>query len=250
MAQEMIDIIPLRKKYKYESLVREDRPEGRVYVYGDTKLPSVTTILSSTKDNKELDAWAERVGQEKAALIKNEAATVGTHMHMVMDRMIACRDLPRPTNWLMLRGYEMGYRLINTFFPNVDEIWGSEVSLYYPEKYAGTADMVCVYRNKPCIVDFKQSVRPKKKEWIRDYFHQLSAYAMAHDIVHGTSIDQGAILISVQDGTTQEFTTSGREFQQYKAEWMRRVETYLTTTTSPSVSIQTCAPQDNGLSGL
>lgn len=222
----MIDIIPLRKKYKYESLVREDGPAGRVYVYGDTKLPSVTRILSETKDKKELDAWATRVGEQKAEQIKNEAALVGTHMHMVMDRMIAARDLPRPTSWQMLKGYEMGYRLINTFFPQIDEIWGSETSLYYPDRYAGTADMVCVYRGKPSIVDFKQSNKPKKREWIGDYFHQLAAYALAHDIVHGTNIENAAVMMSVQDGSTQEFTTAGREFQQYKQAWLQRVEQF------------------------
>lgn len=222
----MIDIIPLRKKYKYESLVREDGPAGRVYVYGDTKLPSVTRILSETKDKKELDAWAARVGEQKAEQIKNEAALVGTHMHMVMDRMIAARDLPRPTSWQMLKGYEMGYRLINTFFPQIDEIWGSETSLYYPDRYAGTADMVCVYRGKPSIVDFKQSNKPKKREWIGDYFHQLAAYALAHDIVHGTNIENAAVMMSVQDGSTQEFTTAGREFQQYKQAWLQRVEQF------------------------
>jgi genome maintenance exonuclease 1 len=222
----MIDIIPLRKKYKYESLVREDGPAGRVYVYGDTKLPSVTRILSETKDKKELDAWAARVGEQKAEQIKNEAALVGTHMHMVMDRMIAARDLPRPTSWQMLKGYEMGYRLINTFFPQIDEIWGSETALYYPDRYAGTADMVCVYRGKPSIVDFKQSNKPKKREWIEDYFHQLAAYALAHDIVHGTNIENAAVMMSVQDGSTQEFTTAGREFQQYKHAWLQRVEQF------------------------
>ncbi len=222
----MIDIIPLRKKYKYESLVREDGPAGRVYVYGDTKLPSVTRILSETKDKKELDAWAARVGEQKAEQIKNEAALVGTHMHMVMDRMIAARDLPRPTSWQMLKGYEMGYRLINTFFPQIDEIWGSETALYYPDRYAGTADMVCVYRGKPSIVDFKQSNKPKKREWIEDYFHQLAAYALAHDIVHGTNIENAAVMMSVQDGSTQEFTTAGREFQQYKQAWLQRVEQF------------------------
>jgi genome maintenance exonuclease 1 len=126
----------------------------------------------------------------------------------------------------MLKGYEMGYRLINTFFPQIDEIWGSETSLYYPDRYAGTADMVCVYRGKPSIVDFKQSNKPKKREWIGDYFHQLAAYALAHDIVHGTNIENAAVMMSVQDGSTQEFTTAGREFQQYKQAWLQRVEQF------------------------
>jgi len=246
----MIELIPISKKYKYEHLQRMDTPEGRRYVYGEQKLPSVTTILSATKDRQSLDAWAARVGPENAERIKNEAATVGTHMHNVIERMVAYRDLPRPTSWLMTKGYEMGYKLINTFFPNLQEIWGSEVALYYPEKYAGTTDMVGVYRDKPAVIDFKQATKPKKREWIEDYFHQLGAYALAHDVVHGTNIDYGVVLMVVQDGSVLEFSTTGREFQQYKDAWMKRVDQYYDSiTTSPSVSIQTRAPQDSGLSG-
>jgi hypothetical protein len=173
-------------------LNRVDDPD-RGRRYGDQKLPSVTTILSATKDKSGLDAWAERVGRDNAERIKNEAATVGTHMHNVIERMLAARDLPRPTTWLQLRGYEMGYRLINAYFCHLKEVWGSEVTLYYPGKYAGTTDLVGVYRDQPAIVDFKQSIKPKQAKWIQDYFHQLAAYAMAHDIVHGTSIEFAAV---------------------------------------------------------
>lgn len=222
----MVDLIPIKKLFKYEPLVRQDLPEGRRYVYGDQKLPSVTTILSATKDKEALDAWVKRVGEEEAERIKNEAALVGTHMHNVIERMIAYRDLPRPTNWEMVKGYEMGYRLVDAYFRNISEIWGSEVMLYYPEKYAGTTDLVAVYRDKPAIVDFKQSNKPKKREWIEDYFCQLAAYALAHDLLHGTNIDYAVVLMAVRDGTTMEFSTMGREFQSYKEKWMRRVDQF------------------------
>ena len=223
----MVDLIPLRKKFKYATLQRQDLPEGRRYVYGEQKLPSVTTILSATKSNKEaLDAWVARVGQEEADRVKNEAALVGTYMHEVIERMVAYRDLPRPTNWEMCKGHEMGYRLINTFFKNIDEIWGSEVALYYPEKYAGTTDLVGLYRGKPAIIDFKQSNKPKKRQWIEDYFCQLAAYALAHDHLHGTTIDNAVVLMAVRDGSTVEFSTAGREFQGYKDMWMRRVDEF------------------------
>ena len=220
----MVDLIPIRKKYVYEKLDRVDGPEGRTY--GEDKLPSVTRILGATKDKAHLDAWAARVGPEAAEGIKAEAAARGMYMHSAIERMIACRSLPRPTNWLMTEGYEMGYRLINTYFKNINEIWGSEVGLYYPGKYAGTTDLVCVYRDKPCIMDFKQSNRPKKRDWIEDYFHQLAAYALAHDIIHGTNIEYGVILMAVRDGTTAEYSTAGQEFVRYKEEWMKRVEQF------------------------
>ncbi len=97
------------------------------------------------------------------------------------------------------------------------------MALHYQGRYAGTTDLVATYRGKLAIVDFKQSVKPKRHEFITDYFHQLAAYAVAHDWLHGTSIDYAAVLIAVQDGTTQEFTTTGREFQEFKAQWMERL---------------------------
>ena len=224
----MVDLIPIRKLYQYASLQSQDLPEGRRYIYGEQKLPSVTTILSATKKDKgALGALVARVGQEEADRIKNEAGLVGTYLHEVIERMVAYRHLPRPTNWEMCKGYELGYKIINTYFRNVSEIWGSEVSLYYPEKYAGTTDLVGVYRDKPAIIDFKQSNKPKRREWIEDYFCQLAAYALAHDKIHDTNIDNAVVLMAVRsDGSTAEFSTAGREFQGYKDLWMRRVEDF------------------------
>jgi len=225
----MVDLIPIRKRFKYEPLRRMDTTEGRYYVDEEgAALPSVTTILSGTKDKSSLEAWAARLGPEAADRIRTDAATVGTHMHNVIERMIAYSDLPRPTNWLMVKGYEMGYRLINAYFENLSEIWGSEAAVYYPDKYAGTTDLVGIYRGNEAIVDFKQSLKPKRHEWIEDYMHQLAAYALAHDAVHGTRITHGYVLISLQSGGTQEFSTTGAEFDGYKEAWLTRVEAFRT----------------------
>ena len=221
-----MQLIPIRKKYVYERLERIDRSSGRVYKAFniDIPMPSVTTILDSTKDKSSLKDWEERVGKEEADRIRNEAATVGTHMHNVIERLLLNRPLDTPRTWLQVKGYRMGHQLIEWFFPDVDEVWGTEVPLYVPNTYAGTSDCVGVYKGKPSIIDFKQTNKPKKREWIEDYFLQLAAYSEAHDKVHGTSIDQGVIMMMSQDGTPQEFVTAGREFNQYKDMWWRRVE--------------------------
>ena len=231
----MVDLIPLRKKYRYERLQRHDGAEGRTY--GDQKLPSVTRILDATKDKSKLDEWVQRVGQEEADRIKNTAATTGTHMHNVIERMVAGKSLPRPTNWLMVKGYEMGYRLVIEQLKDVDEIWGSEITLYLPQRYAGTTDMVGLYKGKPAIIDFKQSNKPKRHEWITDYFHQLSAYALAHDYQFGTEIEMGVVMMAMQSGGTQVFTTTGSEFLQYKRGWLERVENFYRNTASNGKSL-------------
>lgn len=222
-----MQLIPIRKKFKYEKLERIDSETGRQYKGENTiALPSVTTILSATKDNTFLKEWEDRVGKEAADRIRNDAASVGTHMHSVIERLLLNRGLEPPRTWLQVKGYRMGYALLEHFFPNVYEVWGSEVPLYYPDRYAGTTDCIAVYKGQPSILDFKQANRMKKRDWIEDYFVQLAAYAAAHNKVHGTTIDHGVILMVAQNGEVQEFVTCGREFQGYQDEWMRRVEQY------------------------
>ena len=221
-------LVTLNPQFKYErSLKREDRPEGRVYLdpHGNA-LPSVTRILSATKDMEKLDEWKRRVGEQEAERIKTEAAHVGTAMHRVLEHVLTNEPLTGAADWLEMRGYEMGFRLANAFFGNLSEYYGAEVPLCYPGNYAGTCDLIANWRGQLAIVDFKQSLKPKKKPWITDYFHQLAAYACAHDGMYGTEIKFGVILVATQTGEVQEFTTTGAEFEQFRREWMERVRRY------------------------
>ena len=220
----MAHLIPWSKSFDYKKLERIDTPTGRMYALADgSRVPSVTTILDRTKDKAALKEWADRVGQAEADRQKGEAAHVGTHMHLALEHILSGEPWAVSPDWLALRGYEMAFRLANRYFGAISAIHGSEVSLHYGQQYAGSTDLVATYRGKLAIVDFKQSVKPKRYEHITDYFHQLAAYATAHDWMDGTDIDFGAVLIAVQDGTTQEFTTTGREWRNFKTQWMARL---------------------------
>jgi hypothetical protein len=221
---QVMQLVPIRNKFVYPTLKRLDLPTGRVYsLDGNPPVPSVTTILSSTKDKVHLEEWSRRIGEEEAERIKNEASLVGTHMHNVVERLLLNRPLETPRTWLQVRGYRMGYTLIEKFFPHVDEAWGTEIPLIYPGRYAGTSDFIGVYKGKPCIVDFKQTNKMKRRAWIEDYFIQLAAYAVAHNHRHQTEINQGVILMVSQEGEVQEFVSVGREFDGYCDQWWRRV---------------------------
>lgn len=222
-----MQLIPIRNKFIYPTLKRLDLPTGRVYTLdGEPPVPSVTTILSATKDKQHLDEWVNRIGVEEADRIKNEAALVGTHMHSVVERLLLNRPLETPRTWQQVKGYRMGYTLIEKFFPAVDEAWGTEIPLLYSGRYAGTSDFIGVYKGKPCIVDFKQTNKMKRRSWIEDYFVQLAAYAVAHNHRYQTTINQGVILMVAQDGEVQEFVSVGREFDGYCDQWWRRVEAH------------------------
>lgn len=226
MADLMINLV---RRYKYESLTRQDLEEGRRYVnrHGE-KLPSVTTILDKTKDKTKLIEWANRIGHEEAERIKTDAAKVGTAMHAYIESHVKLRPLiPAKHKW-QYKAYRMASALMEAYFPEMDEVWGNEVMVYRRGSYAGTTDLVGVFRGQPSIIDFKQANKMKKREWIDDYFVQLTAYASAHNEMYGTEIRQGVILMASQDGLLKEFVVCGREFDSYLDQWNAKVKEFYT----------------------
>ena len=109
---------------------------------------------------------------------------------------------------------------------HLDEIWGSEINLWIPEMYAGTTDLIAVYKGKPSICDFKQTNKPKKIEWVGDYFLQLVAYAEAHNELYGTSICEGHVFMCSRDFEYQQFDIWPEEYKTWKHEWYERLYTY------------------------
>ena len=120
----------------------------------------------------------------------------------------------------------MAQQIINQGLSGLEEIWGSEVTLYYPDLYAGATDVVGIYNSRESIIDFKQTHKPKRREWIDDYFIQLGAYAMAHNYVYGTKIQQGVILMCSKDKFFQRFEVSDKEFVNYQHAFLKKVDEY------------------------
>ena len=231
----------ITQRYDYTPLERTTIEGKRHYCLPTgAKVPSVTTILDRTKPaeaKQKLQEWRDRVGHERAQAITTEAANRGTRMHAYLESYILADDMkPLPTNPYAHPSWFMAAEVILQGLAHVDEFWGTEVPLYYSGLYAGTTDCVGVWKGRPAIMDFKQTNKPKKREWIGDYFIQLAAYAEAHNKMHGTNINDGVILMCAQpkqleDGTYstpeyQEFTVEGDEFSYWKDEWTKRVELY------------------------
>ena len=106
------------------------------------------------------------------------------------------------------------------------EIYGMEETLYYPEQYAGTADLIGFYEGKDVVVDFKQANKPKKVDYIQDYFLQLGAYSLAHNVVYKTNITSGVILLCTVDNFYQEFRIEGPELEMYQNLFLGRVKKF------------------------
>ena len=216
------------EKYKYEKLKRVEVDGKRRYAApGGPPVASVTTILSGTKDMTHLIAWKKRVGEAKAQEIVTEASGVGTRMHKYLEDYIDTGEWPSPgSNPYAQQAHSMATVILNEAMAYVDEIWGSEVPLYVPGIYAGTTDLVGVYKGQPCIMDFKQTNKPKKPEWVEDYYLQLTAYAIGHNEVHGTDIREGHIFMCSRAGEYQQFDLWPDEFAEWEQEWWNRCRQY------------------------
>ena len=214
----------ITEKYKYEKLKRVEVDGKRRYAApGGPPVASVTTILSGTKDMSHLIAWKKRVGEKKAQEIVTEATNVGTIMHNMLESWSLNEEY---TGTNMLQAKMMAETVIKNIEADIDEVWGSEVNLCFPGLYAGTTDLVGIYKGKPTIMDFKQTNRPKKREWIDDYFMQASAYAMAHNEVFETKIEHAAIFMCSRDCDWQLWEIGPQEFESWTEKWARRVEEF------------------------
>jgi len=216
------------KLYEYPKSVRSLINDQRHYDVGNEKLPSVTTILSATESEEKKQAiakWKARVGAVEAERVKNTAATRGTSMHSYLEHYIAGEGLLDLTE-SGVEAQKMAETIRDKGFSELEEIWGSECVLYYPELYAGQTDLCGIYQGRESIIDFKQSNKPKREEYIGDYYLQLAAYATAHDVVYNTKIEQGVILMCTPDLYFQKFVINGARFRQVKWEWLKRVDEY------------------------
>ena len=200
----------------------------RHYDVGKEKLPSVTTILSATQSDekkKSLSDWRARMGPQYADRVKDLAAMRGTAMHRYLEAFIDGSGHKDLTS-IGREAEGMAKRIIESGLGELDEVWGQEVTLYYPGLYAGATDIVGIYEGKPAIIDFKQTNKPKKREWIEDYFCQLGAYCLSHNYVYGTKIQSGVILMCSKDLLFQKFEVEGKEFVKHQHEFLRKVEQY------------------------
>ena len=217
----------LNNKYKYiQGKQITDHGTGtRVYDINNSRLPSVTTILGATKNQEFIKKWKAKVGEAEADRIKNLSSKRGTSMHKFLESYIQGIGYDDLTG-VGQEARPMADKIIEVGLTPVSEYYGSEIMLHYPGLYAGSTDLVCMHNDMESIVDFKQSNRPKKEEWIDDYFLQIAAYAMAHDYVYGSKIRQGVIMVCTPDLYYQEFKIQDADLKNYKHKFLKRLDMY------------------------
>jgi genome maintenance exonuclease 1 len=220
---------PFIERFQYKNCQQINDPvtRKRVYLTPDGEsLPSVTTILSATKDMTALNEWKKRVGEQKAKEITTEAAGVGTAMHANLERFIAGLQRQPGNAPVHVQANKMADVIIDNGLKYVNEVWAMEQSLYFPGLYSGTTDLVAVFKDNPSVCDYKQTNRPKKEEWVEDYKIQLVAYILAHNEVYKTDIREGHVFMCSRDFQYQQFDLWPDDFNKYQDLWLGKVEEY------------------------
>jgi genome maintenance exonuclease 1 len=230
---------PYVKKFDYQGCIQINDPITNKRSYQTPegeKLPSVTTILSATEDKSAILEWKKRVGEDKAAKIVKEASGVGTSMHKNIENFITGVQRQPGGNLVHVQSNKMADVIIKNAFCDIDEIWAYEQSLYYPGLYSGTTDLVGVYKGEPAVMDYKQSNKIKKSEYVNSYRMQLVAYILAHNAVYGTNICRGVIFMAVRppeiapgiygEPIYQQFDLLSSDFNYWEDQWLNRVEKY------------------------
>ena len=221
--------LPIKKSEKFNYIngkqITDPETGKRVYEINNYRLPSVTTILGATKDQQFIKQWKAKVGETEADRIKNISSKRGTSMHKFLESYVTGIGYDDLTE-LGQEAKPMAKKIMEVGLAPVEEWYGSEVTLHYPGLYAGQTDLVCLHNDLETIVDFKQANRPKKKEWIEDYYLQIAAYAMAHDYVYGSSIRQGVIMVCTPDLYYQEFRITDHELRTWKHAFLKRLDMY------------------------
>jgi genome maintenance exonuclease 1 len=175
---------------KYET------PEG-------VNLPSITTVLSILSRDS-IAKWRKRVGEEEANKISTRASGRGTRVHEIIEKYINNE-----------KDYKDGYTpdIIQSFLDvkhildnRIGTVYAMEAPLYSNHLgVAGRVDCVAEFDGKRSIIDFKTSMKPKKLDWIKNYFMQESAYAIMWEERTGQPITQLVTIISVDDHEPQVF---------------------------------------------
>ena len=232
MTTTIITPPPFVERFQYKACKQINDPVTRKRVYqtpDGERLPSVTTILSATKDMTALNEWKNRVGHAKAQQITTEAAGVGTAMHGNLERFLCGLERQPGNNPVHVQANKMADVIIENGLSKVNEVWAMEQSLYFPGLYSGTTDLVGVHEGEPAVMDHKQTNKPKKAEWVDDYYMQLMAYILAHNEVYGTDIKKGVIFMCSRDFQYQQFTLEPKDFNMWQDRWLSKVEEYYTT---------------------
>ena len=194
-------------EYNYPALQTVELKGKRFYQINDeTFYPSITTVLGTTQASEKvqaLEGWRNWLGKDKAAAETKRAADRGTQVHLMIEQFLKKEPINAPlattVDMQMFNSIKLKLRAIN-------KIYGQEVALYSDMLgVAGRCDFIGEYENVPVVADWKTSTNLKSNERVEDYFIQATFYAIAHNEMFGTNIENIVIFVAVEKGFPQVF---------------------------------------------
>ena len=197
---------------------RVEKDGKRYYLTPDgNHYPSITSILSQ-QENLGLEAWKERVGEKEAKRISKESARIGTSVHQLAEYYLSNIQVKLDKEEKIIIDT---FNRLRFLLGNINNIVGLEIPLFSDLiRVAGTCDCIAEYNGKLSIIDFKTSRRPKKEDWVDDYYMQTFAYKLMFEEMTGIEIQQVVILIaSVESFDVQVFKKPAKDAD----EWLEKL---------------------------
>ena len=179
-------------------LVQVNSKGGRYYeTPTGAKYPSVTSI-TKLHNQESIQAWKDKVGEEEAGKISRRALARGNKIHSLAEKYLLNEgDLSDDFS-------KTDFGVMIPYLDKINNIHCLETQLYSDHlKTAGTVDCIGEYDGKLTVIDFKTSAKLKKREWVKDYFMQCSAYAVMYEERTGTPIERLLLIINVEDEGVQ-----------------------------------------------
>lgn len=181
-----------------------ENEKGRKYIVGENYYDSVTTVTGYMA-KKSIEEWKNKIGRAEADKICNESSTRGTQLHSLCENYFKANLTAKETNSFREDTLSM-FDSIKPHLSKIDKAYAIETCLYSDWlKLAGRTDLIGVFEGIPSVVDFKTSRKPKKREWIENYFAQLAIYSFMFKERTGVSLDQLVILMVSLNGQVQIF---------------------------------------------
>jgi len=193
-------------RFEVHSIEAVTTDSGRRYkIPNGDMYESVTTALGNQPGKKEsLMEWRRRVGEAEANRISRKAAGRGTAVHSIIEDYL--NNLEDPIKDKMPDAVMMFKQLQPILDKSISKVYMQEAPLWsYKYRLAGRVDCVADIKGKLSVVDFKTSMKPKKREWVTDYFLQTAAYSHMIGEMYGDTVEQTVIFIAVEDRDPQIF---------------------------------------------
>ena len=202
-------------EYNKQEVVKKN--DFRYYKFSDFLVPSVTSILRISRPKQIFNHSSNQA----------DSFEIGNLMHEYLDCYVTDKKIEDLDSENSKIASKLSEVIINNIFPKVDSFISTEATVHNNHEYAGTLDLLALVDGKLTIIDYKSSYRPKSSLQIDEHFQQLAAYALAHDNMHNTQIEQAMIFVVYKESYKYEILTSDSLLlNKYKLMWNETLHYY------------------------